>query len=334
MFGATVLIISLAGRRIERGLEIVSFLIAGWIIVYLLITGILFIPGKAWKDVAVGFFRFGYIPTKNPNFSWILLANLAAYAAAGGVSNCIASNWVRDKGWGMGGVVGYIPSLIEDREVRLSPVGKIFRVTTENLNKWKGWWKFVNVDQWGLYGFGCLLGMYLCVVLAVGAIPQGTKVTGLAVGAYQAEYLGRTAGRAWYFLTLFNGFWIMFGTQLVVVDVFTRFATDAIWMGSPRARRWSKDNPRRIYYLILAIFVIWGCLGLSVIPKPFKLLQIGATAAAFWFTVVAVHVIYVNRKFLPKELKCSRLKEAMVWGCAIFYGIFGVFVVLDRLGIM
>jgi hypothetical protein len=335
MFGLCVVILGFFQKKIERALELVSFFIAAWIIIYLIIVGIAFIPGGVWKTVLVGFVSFWKLPhvmKTEPGFSWILIANLAAYAATGGVANCVASNWVRDKGYGMGGTVGYISSLTDKEAVALAPVGKVFRVTPENLEKWKGWWRYVNIDQWILYGLGCLVGMFLCVLLATGVIPHGTSMSGLAVGAYQAEYLGKIH-RLWFFLTLFNGFWIMFGTQLAITDMFTRFATDAVWMGSERARRWSGENPRKIYYFILLVFVIWGCLGLSIIPKPFKLLQIGATAAAFWFTVVAVHVLVVSHRFIPKELKAGRWQLVGVWGCAIFYLIMGTMVLLSRAGV-
>ena len=55
-----------------------------------------------------------------------VIGAFAGYAGGGGLSNSTYSNFVRDKGWGMGSVVGAIPSAIGGRHVTLSHVGKVF----------------------------------------------------------------------------------------------------------------------------------------------------------------------------------------------------------------
>ncbi len=77
--------------------------------------------------------------------------------------------------------------------------------------------------MWGLF---CFLGMFLNVNLATAIIPHGTDLQGLAAGAYQAEYLSKI-WRGFWFLTLFNGFWILFKTQLGNTDILVRTITDA-----------------------------------------------------------------------------------------------------------
>ena len=107
--------------------------------------------------------------------------------------------------------------------------------------------------MWGLF---CFFGMYLNVNLATAIIPHGTDLQGLAAGAYQAEYLSRIWAGFW-FLTLFNGFWILFKTQLGNTDILVRTITDAVWMSSHRAREW-RMGIRAIYYGILVVFSVWG----------------------------------------------------------------------------
>ena len=71
---------------------------------------------------------------------WFLIAAFAASSGAGGVSNAVLTNWYRDKGFGMGSVVGYIPTLFAGREVKLANTGKVFPLTPENRKKWKLWY--------------------------------------------------------------------------------------------------------------------------------------------------------------------------------------------------
>lgn len=44
----------------------------------------------------------------------------------------------------MGGVVGAIPSAVGGRSITLSHVGKVFDLTTENLRRWRDWWRYIR----------------------------------------------------------------------------------------------------------------------------------------------------------------------------------------------
>ena len=58
-----------------------------------------------------------------PDLDWALLAAFASVAGAGRITNALLSNWVRDKGWGMGARVGAIPSAVGGGRVTLSHTG-------------------------------------------------------------------------------------------------------------------------------------------------------------------------------------------------------------------
>ena len=102
----------------------------------------------------------------------------------------------------------------------------MFPATPQNLARWREWLRYVHVDQIWVWGLFCFLGMFLNVNLATAIIPHGTDLQGLAAGAYQAEYLSKIWPGFW-FLTLFNGFWILFKTQLGNTDILVRTITDA-----------------------------------------------------------------------------------------------------------
>ena len=168
---------------------------------------------------------------------------LAATAGSGGLGNLTLTNWVRDKGFGMGATVGAIPSAVGGHAIQLSHVGTVFPATTENLRRWRGWMRYVQIDQIWLSGTFCFAGMFLNVNLATGLIPHGTDLQGLGAGAYQAEYLSRI-WPGFSFLTLFNGFWILFKTQLGNTDILVRTIADCAWMSRTRAREWRFGIPR------------------------------------------------------------------------------------------
>jgi Mn2+/Fe2+ NRAMP family transporter len=330
LFFACIVIV-LFGGRIERMLEIVAWAMVAWIVVYLLIIDIFFVPGRAWADVAGGFLKFGSIPRGPTGVDWALMGAFAAYSGAGGIGNCWITNWMRDKGFGMGKVIGFIPSAVAGREVKLAHVGSVFEPNEKNMSTWKEWWKYLWIDQGILFGIGCVVGMYLCVLLAYGIIPHGTDITGLAAGAYQADYLAQRIGRFMWFLTLLNGFWVLFGTQLSIIDGFTRVVTDHLWAASERIRRIGKGDVRYIYYAILVIFAIWGCIAINL-ARPMVLLIIGANMAAFIFVFSGVHILVVQHRFLPKEVRAPMWRQVIIVLHCIFFAFFVLMNIVKLIG--
>src|SRR5262249_52054548 len=114
--------------------------------------------------------------------SWplISLANItvlgafAGYAGGGGLGNSLYSNFVRDKGWGMGSQVGAIPSAIGGRNIRLSHLGKGCPISHENPPRWRGWWRSVLVDPVVVWAPGCFVGMALPALLSLEFSPHSS----------------------------------------------------------------------------------------------------------------------------------------------------------------
>ena len=133
----------------------------------------------------------------------------------------------------------------------------------------------MHVDQIWVWGLFCFVGMYLNVNLATALIPHGTDLQGLAAGAYQAEYLAKIWPGFW-FLTLFNGFWILFKTQLGNTDILVRTITDAAWM-APTARARVSTSARSTT-ASCCVFSVWGVLAIRS-ASPFQLFKVLANVA-------------------------------------------------------
>jgi hypothetical protein len=317
---AVVLILSFGGT-IERMLEYFAWTMLAVVFLFLIMVNVAFVPAAHWWQTFVGFFSLSGL--QRP-IDWGLLGALAATAGSGGMGNLTVTNWIRDKGFGMGSKVGAIPSAVGGHEVQLSHVGTIFPATAANLSRWREWLRYVHADQIWVWGLFCFFGMFLNVNLATAIIPHGTDLQGLAAGAYQADYLSRIWPGFW-FLTLFNGFWILFKTQLGNTDILVRTMTDATWMASRRARE-SQAGIRVIYYGILGILSIWGIFMIRS-ASPFQLFKIIANMAGVVLAVAGVQIFLVNRRFLPPALRPARWREAGLLACSIFYGLFALLVI-------
>ncbi len=314
------------GAKIERTMELAEWIMVGLILAFLIFVGIFFVTPDTWGRVFAGFVTFGALPE---GADWLLLGGFAAYAGAGGVINGAISNWFRDKGFGMGAAVGFIPALIGGRQIHLTHTGKTFPLTAENKRRWDEWWKYAGADQYWVWVIGCFLGMGLPALITVQFIPPGTEITGFRVAAYQAEYLSQRLGQVMWFLTLLTGFWILFSTQLGITDAFVRLVTDITWTSSGRVRDTSGGDVRKVYYAVMLVFALWGCIAINL-TQPLILILLGANMAGFNFIVLALHTIYVNRKYLPRELRPALWREVVMVLAALFFLFFVSVTVMDQ----
>jgi len=308
VIGAILLLVCVGivsvGGIIEKTLEIVQWILVALIIVFLVGINLLVSPGSAWVQTLVGFFEFGSWPK---GASMVLIAALAGYAGAGGLNNTTISNYYRDKGFGMGQVVGAIPAVVGGKKISVSPVGKLFRPTSENLNRWRVWRRFALIDIWLIFTVGAFLGMWLTNVLAVAIIPKGTKLAPWSIAAYQSDALRNVVGPLGWYLPILAGFWILFSTQLGSVDMFTRTVTDILWFTSPGIRSWSKERIGKVYYTVLAMLVGWALaafiLSFGLKVQPLFLILLAANMSNVVLALTGVVTLYLNHKYMPKEIR-------------------------------
>jgi hypothetical protein len=321
----TCVLILLSGRHIERTLELLNWILVVMILGGLTLLCLFFANGSRWIEAGFGFFGFS-VPTGKfsflpPGADWFLIGAFAAYSAAGGVGNLTLSNWARDKGFGMGKVVGFIPAAIGGQAVPLAHTGSTFRITAESLTRWRGWWRIVQIDQWGVFFVGALLGMGLPAVLYTSFLRAGEDIRDLAIATALADAMAAQSGAMVGFLVAMMSVWMLFKTQLDILEGTVRAVTDILWTGSDRVRRWTGGEVRLVYYSILAAVVTWGLIALRL-AQPIILLQLGANIAGVVFVISALHILYVNTTFLPKELQPPLWRRLALVFMALFYGFF------------
>lgn len=314
--------ILLVGGTIERMLERAAWVMITFIFLFLTLANVIFVPYPHWVQTASGFVQFGHWPA---SVDIVLLATLAATAGSGGVGNLAISNWVRDKGYGMGATTGAIPSAFGGRKIQLSAVGNVFDITTENLRRWRLWCKYVYIDQVVLWAGGCFVGMFLNVNLATAIVPPGENLADVAAGAFQAKYMAEQLWSGFWFLALLNGFWILFSTHLGNTDTLIRLVTDILW--SAGISRRANSNVGRLYYSLLAGFTVWGAITVQW-GSAMTLFKVLGVVAGPVLALGAVQLLIVNTRLLPREIGPSRARKAGLVVAATFYSAMFVAVVL------
>jgi len=322
-FLAVVVILSV-GKRIEHTLEILNWILVTTTIGGFLILALLFVPSSVWLAAGIGFTgfdltqqRFDFFPAGT---DLVLLGALVAYSGSGGVTNLVLGNWARDRGYGMGERAGYIPAA-GGPKVELAHVGFTFAPSDEAMDRWRGWWRVVSVDQWGVFFAGAILGMVLPALLYVTFLPRGTDIQGLGISAALASAVGAQAGPAVAIVIAFLGAWILFKTQLDNFEGMVRAVTDILWTGSSRVRAWRGGDVRAVYYTVLAVLVAWGIFALRL-AQPIVLLKIGANVAGAVFVIAAPHLLYVNTRILPLHVRPPMWRRVALAAMAVFYAFF------------
>jgi hypothetical protein len=314
------------------------------------------VDGASWWNVGSGFFKFGTVPVADgtggetlvnvfDHFlregAWpaVALANIAilggfaGYAGGGGLGNSIYSNYVRDKGWGMGSLVGAIPSAIGGKHITLSHIGKAFPITAANLERWQGWWRHILVDQVLIWMPGCFAGMALPALISMQFAPHSeiyhqTERFDWAQPVIAADGMrhapGFSPGTAHFFWVamLIVGMLVLLPSQLSIVDDMCRRWTDILWSGSRTVRRRLESHQVKwIYYGILASYVLWSLAILFVFDQlynPKGMVLVISNLNNLTLGLTSFHLLYINLRFLPREVRPRWYQSAGLAACGTF----------------
>jgi hypothetical protein len=318
-------LILMIGRRIERTLEYLNWIMIASIIGGLGVLALLFVPLSTWIAALAGFAGFdvrtGSFQFVPAGADYFLLGAFAAYAGGGGVANLTLSNWARDKGYGMSSCVGFIPAAVGGKKVALAHSGSTFEPNAESLERWRGWWRIVRVDQWGVFFVGAILGMALPALLYVTFVTAGSDIRGLGIAAALAQAVSTQKGALFGGAIAILGVWILFKAQLDILEGMTRAITDILWTGSARIRAWRGGDVRVVYYSVLAVISVWGIIALRL-TQPIILLSLSANMAGIVFIISSLHLLYVNTRLLPVGLRPPLWRRLALVALSLFYGFF------------
>jgi hypothetical protein len=348
------------GGKVYNMLQVVMTMKVFLVLTFCLVMGILFVAPEYWWSIFSGFAKFGNVPIVDSHgdpatvnafthywtegeWPLIALGNIAVlgafagYAGGGGLANSTYSNYVRDKGWGMGANVGAIPSAVGGRHIALSHVGKYFPLNEANLRRWRGWWKYVLFDQVLIWAPGCFMGMALPALLSLQfadnselyhaeAKMEWAQAVITADGIRHAPQFTANVAKVLWVITLFVGIMVMLPSQMSIVDDFSRRWTDILWSGNRRIRENMRDHQvKYIYYTILFSYVVWTFVFAWAFSygTPKLMVVVIANLNNLAIGVTSFQLLWVNRTLLPPPLRPRWYQQLGVATCGVFYcGLF------------
>lgn len=330
---ALVLVLTFSGKvaytMLERSLKITvpTFFVLILIISYF---------NLSWGDVMNGVrgaLSFGVIP---PGVDINVLLGAIVFAGAGGMLNLAVSLWYRDKQIGMGKYIGRIVNPITGRNEAVAATGYTFdEEDPENMKHWRGWMRYVNIDQGVIFlGIGFLTLFLLAVNAHVVLTPQGLVPEGLDVAVVQAHIFGEVWGSFGYYLFLGMAFLMLFSVMWTVIDALTRIVSDITYTNARVGRYQKIFSPfarfsiGQIYYGVITAVVLAGAF-LIVLEQPLTFLVISGVLSGLTMAIYTPFLIYLNNTRLPKPLRPSLFTSVVMAGISIFFAYFSYRIILD-----
>ena len=324
--------LALVGGKIYNTLTAVSGSKFVLTLVYLSFCSLFFVSMKTWGEIWGGLFDVTRVPRDaagNPVVDWALFSALVGYTGVGGLQNVLASNYVRERGWGMGSKVGAIPSAVGGHRIALSHLGTMPPDTPDSLRRFRAWYRHLVPDQYVVWALGSLVAMLLPCMLGA----QYLNARSLEAreewrwAAALAQDFGAARGEIFRHLTLLCGLIIMIPGQFVTADGTARRWTDAVWSGLASVRRVDTNKAKYVYYTFAGMYVGFGVLAYTFFPKmtATTMMIIAGSMANLALASAMFHTMYVNTRFLPRAMRPSVAKRAaMVVAGLFFLAVFGL----------
>jgi hypothetical protein len=264
-------------------------------------------------------------------FPVLLIA--VAYAGSGGTLLLAQSLWVREKGFGMGTYQGRVAGIRGTQEV-VEERGFAFSAKVPiALGRFKKWMSIAEKEL--LVTFVGLIILSVVITSLLVSATIGThngdiagNLTGMVAG--QAEMLLARGGVWMQVAFLLGGAFVLFSTQVGIVDTVTRISGDILHDLVGRKRGWSV---RGVFLALLTAFVAAGVLVVALswaggrtlgeLEPNFLILIAGPfTIISMWcFTMV---VAVLNTTKLPAGARMPAWKLIGMYWAVVLWGWFSV----------
>ncbi|MCO1660892.1 Nramp family divalent metal transporter [Pseudonocardia sp. S2-4] len=317
---------------VYQAVEKIQFVLVALIMLFVVVAIPAATTSAAWGALfSEGVGQVGF-PVGQGGLGIALLLGALAFAGAGGANNLVQSNYIRDKGMGMGMHMPRIVSPITGHEEARPSLGYVFPTDDENMRRWRGWWRVANWEQFLAFFLVGVLSLIILSVLAYSTLGVGrVQEQDLAFLRLEGQVLQDVVA-PWFG----TAFWVaatvaLFSTNLGIIDYTCRLIADQFKINALRdSRVWTES---RIYVAFVWLMIAVGSLILLAgLDQPFALVVIASSIAGVQMFIYSGLLIMLNRRALPAQLRISGVRLAVLALSFAFFGFLSVLLVLDNLG--
>ena len=320
--GAILTLAPVVYTALERLVTLKVIVIGG----FFLLAVVFAITSSSWAALPSAFAHAGRFPDLDAG----LLMGAIAFAGAGGGQNLCQSNWIRDKGFGMGRHIETLASPVTGRQTSAAARAAVFPLTEESLGRWRRWWRFACLEQALAFVLVTAVTIVLTSMLAHSTLfgrpglPQSIEFLRL-----EGDALGRSVGGWFGSLFWMIGAYSLFAATVGIVDFTGRIVSDVVkWTYLPK----SKVTESGVYFCVVWGLVATGAaivlIGLS---QPLVLLVISACTGGVMMFVYSVLLVVLNRTTLPAPLRIPAWRVAALLISSAFFGWLSVLTIQQQI---
>lgn len=324
VFGAALTLAPVVYVALER----LIFVKIAAVVTLVALAVALAIGADSWRALPAGLTTGARFPIE---LGFALLLGAIAFAGAGGGQNLCQSNWIRDKGFGMG---RYVPRLVSPvtgvEEARPTGITYIFEPNAANMTRWRRWWRFANVEQAVAFVLTTVITIGLTSMLAhstlFGTPGLPNNVTFLHI---EGERLQAIVG-GWFGVLFWGiGAFSLFASAMGIIDYTSRLAADVLKTTYLRDSRLTES---RLYFRLVWVIVGVGATILLIgFDQPLVLLVISACTGGVIMFLYSWLLIVLNRRALPEAITVRSYRlAALIWS-TVFFGVLSALTIWQQL---
>jgi len=323
VIGAALTLAPVVYVALER-LIFLKVLVIGIFVVVALVFAV---KAGTWRELPEVATHAGRFPTQ---LGFALVMGAIAFAGAGGGQNLAQSNWIRDKGFGMG---RYVPRLVSPvtgtEEAGSETAGYVFPLDDANLARWRRWWRFANVEQ------GLSFVVTTLVTIVFMSMLSHSTVFGLpnlpnSIDFLQIEGQQLKGAVGGWFGTLFwaVGAFSLFAAAAGIVDYASRLTADILKTTYLRESRLTES---RLYFgLVWSLVGVGAVVLLAGLTQPLVMLVISACVAGTMMFIYSILLLVMNRRSLPRPIQIRGGRIAVLIFSAGFFGVLSLLTIIQQ----
>jgi hypothetical protein len=325
---ATALALTLS-PVVYQALEKIQMVLVAIIMLFLIVGVFVATKASAWASVvtqAPG--SVPGIPGAIATLGAAAFLGAVAFAGAGGANNLTQSNYIRDKGLGMGARMPKVVSPITGEEVAAPSLGYTFPVNEENMRRWRTWWKVANREHFITFFLIGAITLVMLSVLVWSTVGEA-QLTGEADIVFiqeEAQVLGNTIGGWFSAFFLIAGAVVLFSTSIGIMDYVSRLSASELkvsFFGDSDV-----ITESRIYFTFAWVIAIAGSLILLAgLEAPLVLLIISASGGGVVMFLYSGMLLLMNRRVLPDPIKLKGWRHVAMWIIFLIFAVLSIYLV-------
>ena len=328
-------------RVVYKTLESIEKVLVIGVVTFIIFISFFVITKSSMNALGEGLVSLPVIP-KDIGTGTLLAA--LAFCGAGGSLNLATSNWVRDKGFGMGKYIPRITSAFSGELVTTQKSGYLFSPTEANQSLWKKWWSLIQREQFITFYLVGLIGLILLMLISHSLL-FGTDLE-IGVGFLKEEGLKLNEKIGFispgFFYVLIAA--VFFTTAFGLMDHVARISADIINTQIERKKIFNIVlSESKLYFVVLWLMIGFGIIVLTVlnIDQPPNLLVIAGSLSGIVMFIYSFLILFLNlksKKSFQKTYKNSDSfnpfkvalwRQIIIIISIVFYGWFSIQLIID-----